>query len=196
MTNEQIIKYAEYYINNNATIRETAIFFNTSKSSVQNALKDNLKNIDKSLYKKYRVVAERNKCESVDRMNKANDIIKMTKTAYGASINNLIIHKDSFLIYNVVDDKVDVRIAHLNASKYAYEKAIDSSLHLLLKLYWKTKKKIILEPENIFYDNRIYRDFQCNVLKNVFNTENLNNPIVRIYSKIMMAYLKNKVMIC
>ena len=52
----RIISEALYVINNNATVRETAKYFNISKSTVHKDLNERLNSIDSDLYKRIREI--------------------------------------------------------------------------------------------------------------------------------------------
>lgn len=67
---------AEYIIENNATVRDTAKHFNVSKSTVHKDVKTRLYGINKRLYKKVTAVLEKNKSERHLRGGQA------TKTKY------------------------------------------------------------------------------------------------------------------
>ena len=53
---KRVISEANYMINTNKTIREIAKEYKVSKSTVHKDFKDRLKNIDKGLYKKIKVI--------------------------------------------------------------------------------------------------------------------------------------------
>ena len=60
---QRIIKEANYIANTNATVRETALVFHFSKSTVHKDVSERLKTIDKDLYKKVKKVLEKNLSE-------------------------------------------------------------------------------------------------------------------------------------
>ncbi len=60
---ERVLKEANYIANTNATVRETASVFHFSKSTVHKDVSERLKTIDKELYKKVKLVLEKNLSE-------------------------------------------------------------------------------------------------------------------------------------
>ncbi len=60
---ERAIELAQYIIENNATVRQTAKKFNISKSTVHKDVSERLKTINESLYKQVKLVLEQNKSE-------------------------------------------------------------------------------------------------------------------------------------
>ena len=60
---ERIYREAEYIIETKATVRQTAIVFHFSKSTVHKDVSDRLRDMDKSLYKKVKKVLEFNLSE-------------------------------------------------------------------------------------------------------------------------------------
>ena len=60
---QRVIKEAEYIAKTGATVRETAIVFHFSKSTVHKDVSERLKNIDKVLYKKVKKVLDINLSE-------------------------------------------------------------------------------------------------------------------------------------
>jgi len=59
----RILKEANYIAKTNATVRETALVFHFSKSTVHKDVSERLKTIDKDLYKKVKKVLEKNLSE-------------------------------------------------------------------------------------------------------------------------------------
>ena len=55
--------YGRYMVQNGATVRETAHFFGTSKSTVHKLLTGRLKQADPALYARVRLVLDTNKAE-------------------------------------------------------------------------------------------------------------------------------------
>ena len=55
--------YGRYMVQNGATVRETARFFGTSKSTVHKLVTGRLKQIDPVLYGRVRLVLDTNKAE-------------------------------------------------------------------------------------------------------------------------------------
>ena len=60
---ERVLREAEYIIEINATVRQTASVFHFSKSTVHKDVTERLREIDKSLYKKVKKVLEKNLSE-------------------------------------------------------------------------------------------------------------------------------------
>ncbi len=60
---ERVIKEAEYIAETKATVRQTAIVFHFSKSTVHKDVTERLKEIDKLLYEKVKKVLEFNLSE-------------------------------------------------------------------------------------------------------------------------------------
>jgi len=60
---ERAIHLAQYIIENNATVRQTAKKFNISKSTVHKDVSERLKTINESLYNNVKAVLEQNKSE-------------------------------------------------------------------------------------------------------------------------------------
>ena len=60
---EKSCLYGRYMVQNGATVRETAHFFGTSKSTVHKLLTGRLKQADPSLYAQVRLVLDVNKAE-------------------------------------------------------------------------------------------------------------------------------------
>jgi putative DeoR family transcriptional regulator (stage III sporulation protein D) len=60
---ERAIQIAQYIIENNATVRQTAKAFGISKSTVHMDVAERLKKVDPYLYKEVRKVLEINKAE-------------------------------------------------------------------------------------------------------------------------------------
>ncbi len=58
--NDRVIDYANYIIENNATIRKTAVFFGYSKSTVHNDIQKKLKKINGDLYFKVKIILKNN----------------------------------------------------------------------------------------------------------------------------------------
>ena len=58
--NDRVIDFANYIINNNATIRKTANFFGYSKSTVHNDIQKKLKKINVNLYMYVKNVLQNN----------------------------------------------------------------------------------------------------------------------------------------
>ncbi len=58
--NDRVVDFANYIINNNATIRKTAIFFGYSKSTVHNDIQKKLKKINVNLYMHVKNVLQNN----------------------------------------------------------------------------------------------------------------------------------------
>ena len=60
---ERAINLAQYIIENNATVRQTAKKFNISKSTVHKDVSERLRTINEALYKDVKRVLEQNKSE-------------------------------------------------------------------------------------------------------------------------------------
>ena len=60
---ERVVEIANYIIDNGATVRQAAIKFGISKSTVHKDVSDRLKNINSCLAKEVRIVLDRNKEE-------------------------------------------------------------------------------------------------------------------------------------
>ncbi|MGI6404228.1 MAG: sporulation transcriptional regulator SpoIIID [Oscillospiraceae bacterium] len=60
---ERVIAFANYIIEHNATVRQTAKKFNLSKSTVHKDVSERLKTINEDLYDKVKLVLEQNKSE-------------------------------------------------------------------------------------------------------------------------------------
>ena len=60
---ERACLYGRYVVQNGATVRETAHFFGTSKSTVHKLVTGRLKQIDPALYGRVRLVLDTNKAE-------------------------------------------------------------------------------------------------------------------------------------
>ena len=60
---ERACLYGRYMVQNGATVRETAHFFGTSKSTVHKLVTGRLKQIDTALYGRVRLVLDTNKAE-------------------------------------------------------------------------------------------------------------------------------------
>ena len=60
---ERACLYGRYMVQNGATVRETAHFFGTSKSTVHKLLTGRLKQADPALYARVRLVLDTNKAE-------------------------------------------------------------------------------------------------------------------------------------
>ena len=60
---ERAVKLAQYIIENNATVRQTAKEHNISKSTVHKDVSERLKSINESLHKQVKSVLEQNKSE-------------------------------------------------------------------------------------------------------------------------------------
>ena len=60
---ERAILLAQYIIEHNSTVRNTAKHFGISKSTVHKDVAERLKNIDKNLYKDVRPILDKNKAE-------------------------------------------------------------------------------------------------------------------------------------
>ncbi len=58
---ERVILEAKYFCANKSTIREVALIFNVSKTTVHNDLTIRLREIDKSIYNDVRILLEYNK---------------------------------------------------------------------------------------------------------------------------------------
>ena len=61
--NEKSCLYGRYLVQNGATVRMTAHFFGTSKSTVHKLVTGRLKQVDPALYAKVRLVLDTNKAE-------------------------------------------------------------------------------------------------------------------------------------
>ena len=57
---ERVLREAEYIVQTNATVRQTAVVFHFSKSTVHKDVAERLREIDKTLYKKVKKVLEKN----------------------------------------------------------------------------------------------------------------------------------------
>ena len=57
---ERVLREAEYIVETNATVRQTAGVFHFSKSTVYKDVAERLREIDKTLYKKVKKVLEKN----------------------------------------------------------------------------------------------------------------------------------------
>ena len=60
---ERAISLAQYIIENNATVRQTAKKFNISKSTVHKDVSERIRSINESLYQQVKLVLEQNKSE-------------------------------------------------------------------------------------------------------------------------------------
>lgn len=60
---EKSCVYGRYMVTNGATVRDTARFFGTSKSTVHKLVTGRLKQADPSLYARIRLVLDTNKAE-------------------------------------------------------------------------------------------------------------------------------------
>lgn len=60
---ERAISLAQYIIENNATVRQTAKKFNISKSTVHKDVSERLKTINEGLFNNVKMVLEQNKSE-------------------------------------------------------------------------------------------------------------------------------------
>lgn len=58
--NNRVIDFANYIIENNSTIRKTAVFFGYSKSTVHNDIQKKLKKINSELYFKVKIILKNN----------------------------------------------------------------------------------------------------------------------------------------
>lgn len=61
--NERSCEYGRFMVHNGATVRETAHFFGTSKSTVHKLLTGQLKTADPALFAQVRQVLDKNKAE-------------------------------------------------------------------------------------------------------------------------------------
>jgi putative DeoR family transcriptional regulator (stage III sporulation protein D) len=60
---ERAVKLAQYIIENNATVRQTAKKFSISKSTVHKDVSERLRGYNESLYRQVKKVLEQNKSE-------------------------------------------------------------------------------------------------------------------------------------
>lgn len=60
---KRTVLFADYIIENNATVRDTARKFDISKSTVHKDVTERLKHIDKDLYEEVRTILNQNKAE-------------------------------------------------------------------------------------------------------------------------------------
>lgn len=60
ITDEQIVKYANYILENRSTIRATAKEFNLAKSTLHNYLSSKLKHINYGLYQQVQALMDEN----------------------------------------------------------------------------------------------------------------------------------------
>ena len=60
---ERAVKLAQYIIENNATVRQTAKEYSISKSTVHKDVSDRLRHYSETLYKQVKQVLEQNKSE-------------------------------------------------------------------------------------------------------------------------------------
>lgn len=60
---KRTVLFADYIIENNATVRDTAKNFDISKSTVHKDVTERLKHIDKDLYEEVREILNQNKAE-------------------------------------------------------------------------------------------------------------------------------------
>ena len=60
MENKRVIDFANYIISNKSTIRQTALYFGYSKSTVHNDIQKKLKKINLSLYQNVRKILKNN----------------------------------------------------------------------------------------------------------------------------------------
>ena len=60
---ERAVKLAQYIIENNTTVRQTAKEFDISKSTVHKDVSERLRGYNESLYKQVKLVLEQNKSE-------------------------------------------------------------------------------------------------------------------------------------
>lgn len=60
---ERVFREAEYIVETKATVRQTALVFHFSKSTVHKDVTERLKDLDKTLYKKVKKVLEINLSE-------------------------------------------------------------------------------------------------------------------------------------
>ena len=58
--NNRVLNFANYIIENNATIRQTANVFGYSKSTVHNDIQKKLKKINNLLYEKVKIILNKN----------------------------------------------------------------------------------------------------------------------------------------
>ncbi|MBQ7277779.1 MAG: sporulation transcriptional regulator SpoIIID [Clostridia bacterium] len=63
MQQEKACLYGRYMVQNNATVRETANYYGTSKSTVHKLLTGRLMRLDKNLYALVRKVLDENKAQ-------------------------------------------------------------------------------------------------------------------------------------
>lgn len=57
---DRVICFANYLIDNNSTIRKTALYFGFSKSTVHNDIQKKLKKINVDLYEKVKIILQNN----------------------------------------------------------------------------------------------------------------------------------------
>ena len=60
---ERCEAFAEYVIDNSATVRQTAAYFGISKSTVHKDITQTLRSVNKSLYYEAKAILEKNKME-------------------------------------------------------------------------------------------------------------------------------------
>lgn len=60
---ERAVQLAQYIIESNATVRQTAKKFNISKSTVHKDVSERLRTINESLYNEVKMILEQNKSE-------------------------------------------------------------------------------------------------------------------------------------
>ena len=60
---ERILACADYYIDNDSTVRETAKVFNVSKTTVHDNLTKDLKKLDRGRYRKVRKILDKHRKE-------------------------------------------------------------------------------------------------------------------------------------
>jgi len=135
-----IVKMARYIIDNNASIRETAKYFNKGKTTVHEQIHEKLPDISIRLYKEVFDCLMEHKSFSVDNINVREQVLESYKyLKMGLTINE--IQEEQHLSRNIVQRNLTTRLSKISNDYYQEAKRILESNQLSSLEEHKFRKK-------------------------------------------------------
>lgn len=135
-----IVKMARYIIDNNASIRETAKYFNKGKTTVHEQIHEKLPDISIRLYKEVFDCLMEHKSFSVDNINVREQVLESYKyLKMGLTINE--IQEEQHLSRNIVQRNLTTRLSKISNDYYQEAKRILESNQLSPLEEHKFRKK-------------------------------------------------------
>lgn len=197
MTNEKILECADYYINNKATLRETAMVFGVSKSNLHKIFNEKLPVIDYNKYEEYKKISAENKIDAPIRAGSVSRIVRKLERD-GIPNDCIIVHKESYMIIKYNDDGKTISLEYFGLREVDPDTGVYTLVNLLLKAYKLTDRKILITKNKSVLHYRLLCHYlflgnEPNENDSVYDIldKYMKNQTLKMYSKLIMKYIEN-----